>query len=736
LKPEDLAAAPPARLPFPVTRAVSVPVEARAEGDGMPVMTGHFSTFGDWYEVNSIFEGHFLESVDRSAFDQTIAANRSNMKVLYDHGQDPQIGNKILGPIDDLTVDGQGPRYTVPLFDTSYNRDLAPGLEAGVYGSSFRFTVEADEWDQHPERSDYNPDGIPERRITRANVAEFGPVTFPANAKADAGTRSTTDIYYQRSRDAEGYESLMRSAQAARSPKPSAAPAVPATPLRAAQKGNKVDDTKYLTRDEMGAREADIQAELVDIANDFPGVLPEDAQVRWDTKTAEQDELRANMKAYDARQARLAVQASVPGGSESGTYVPARVSQINKKAERDLYTSESRGTTPEERGQEFRDDALRILELTNFPPLADEARSTDKLAYLLDHADSPDKELARRIKYTGAPVYMRAFEKIIKARGSTLGLTPEEQRGTALAVGVDGTGGFAVPFAFDPTVIHIGSWTGSVNPYRRVARIVTIVGTDTWNAVTATAVTATRTTEAAAATEQGPTFAQPQYIVTRAQGQITASFEMFQDRADLASELATLIAEAKDNEEETSFATGAGAGTAMIGVGPVNGTSGAYTASGQTIGAGVIAAGDADAVEAALPARHRFGAQWFMNRVNIRKFQSVETAGGKLFQQSQYFQSAGNVDVARDGNTGLRLLGYPVNESPSLPTATTANIVIGTLLNPNSYVIVDRVGLQVQFIPFIFNSSALATGQQALYFLYRNMAKPLNVDGGRTLRFQ
>jgi HK97 family phage major capsid protein len=124
-----------------------------------------------------------------------------------------------------------------------------------------------------------------------------------------------------------------------------------------------------------------------------------------------------------------------------------------------------------------------------------------------------------------------------------------------------------------------------------------------------------------------------------------------------------------------------------------------------------------------------------MNRANIRKFQAVETTGGQLFGGSIYFPSVGQVNLATDGNTGLRLLGYPINESPSLPTATTTTITAGTLLNPQSYVIVDRVGLSVQFIPFIFNSSALATGQQALYFLYRNDARPLNLDGGRTLRY-
>jgi HK97 family phage prohead protease len=157
---------PPARLPFPITRAVAAPVETLASTDGMPTMVGHFSTFDQFYEVNSILEGRFLERIGRRAFDKTIRESRDQMKVLYDHGQDPQIGNKVLGKIEDLHTDRTGPAYTVPLFDTSYNRDLQPGLEAGQYGSSFRFTVEKDQWDDSPEPRDDNPDGIPERTIT------------------------------------------------------------------------------------------------------------------------------------------------------------------------------------------------------------------------------------------------------------------------------------------------------------------------------------------------------------------------------------------------------------------------------------------------------------------------------------------------------------------------------------------------------------------------------------------
>jgi HK97 family phage prohead protease len=218
MKPEDLAAIPPARLPFPVTRALASAVETRTGGGTMPTMVGHFSTFNTWYEVDSWIEGHFLERVGSKAFDKTISESRDQMKVLYDHGQDPQIGNKILGPIEELRTDKIGPAYAVPLFDTSYNRDLKPGLEAGVYGSSFRFTVEKDTWDESPELSEHNATGIPERTITEARVFEFGPVTFPANPNATAGVRSTTDTFYQRSRDPEQFESLLRTAQRVRTP--------------------------------------------------------------------------------------------------------------------------------------------------------------------------------------------------------------------------------------------------------------------------------------------------------------------------------------------------------------------------------------------------------------------------------------------------------------------------------------------------------------------------------------
>lgn len=497
-----------------------------------------------------------------------------------------------------------------------------------------------------------------------------------------------------------------------------------------------MDISQYHTLEDMGARVRELDAEIKRTA-ELPGLLPDTEQRAFDEKVAERAELEHAMTSWRARLSQVREVAEKPDHVEA-TYTP--VASFARKTESDIFDTDAIDRTAKNiahRGDLYRDNAMRAAELTSFPnPNTDIERSRDRIAMILDHHDSPDRQFAQRVVVTGSPVYKRAFNKLLLGQA----LTPEEQRGTALAVGVDGTGGFTVPFAFDPTIIAIGIHTGAINPYRRSCRVVPIVGTDTWNALTATVVTATRTTEAAAATEQGPTFAQPQYIVTRIQAQVTYSFEEAQDRSDIASEMATLISEAKDNEEENQFAVGVGGAIgpaiAPIGMLAAYGTSGAYTQM-DTIGSTVLAAADAYAVEAALPVRHRMTAQWFMNRKTIRAFQALETTGGILFGGNGGYPAVGSdIANATDGNTGLRLLGYPVNESPSAPVATTSHIIAATLAAPSSFVIVDRVGMTIRLIPDLINSSALATGQSAVYAIWRNTAKPLNVDAGRELDYK
>jgi HK97 family phage prohead protease len=197
-------------------RALSTAPELRSEakGDSLGLLSGHFSAFNNWYHVDSVREGNFLERTAPGAFAKTIAEDRGGMRVLFNHGFDTMAGDKVLGMLQELREDKIGGYYEVPLFDTSYNRDLLPGLKAGAYGASFRMKVEENSWNDRPDASDYNPQGLPERTITRAKVMELGPVTFPANPAASATVRSTTDEFYDqlRQRNQPAYEAVCRAA--------------------------------------------------------------------------------------------------------------------------------------------------------------------------------------------------------------------------------------------------------------------------------------------------------------------------------------------------------------------------------------------------------------------------------------------------------------------------------------------------------------------------------------------
>jgi HK97 family phage prohead protease len=214
-----------------LVRALNPATEVRAADEGgMPTMVVRFSAFNAWYEINSYFEGKFLERTVKGAFRKTIKENRSNVKVLFDHGFDYRIGNLPLGVISDLREDSDSPVGEVPLLDAPYVRDLLPGLEAGAYGSSFRFRVIKEEWNDEPGRSDHNPDGLPERTIKEVRLFEFGPVTFPANPESTAGIRCLTDQYYERLRQGnpQQYDELLSRARALRTPEQAAAPSTAA----------------------------------------------------------------------------------------------------------------------------------------------------------------------------------------------------------------------------------------------------------------------------------------------------------------------------------------------------------------------------------------------------------------------------------------------------------------------------------------------------------------------------
>lgn len=161
-------------------RAADTPTDGR-----IGTLVGYAALFNTDTIIDS-WEGRFVERIAPKAFARTLEQRGDKVKVLFNHGFDPSIGDKPLGKPEVMREDSKGLWVEVPLDDTSYNRDLVASLRSGALdGQSFRFSVKAEKWDE-PE----DAKAIPVRTIREVELYEFGPVTFPAYEATTAGVRS------------------------------------------------------------------------------------------------------------------------------------------------------------------------------------------------------------------------------------------------------------------------------------------------------------------------------------------------------------------------------------------------------------------------------------------------------------------------------------------------------------------------------------------------------------------
>jgi HK97 family phage prohead protease len=173
-------------------------VESRSE-DGAAdreYIVGYAAKFG----VNSLVLGDFIERIDPGAFG-IVSERRGRKKsletrALWNHDANYPLA-RYPGTLK-LSVDEVGLRYEFPVPETSYGRDLAENIRAGIVrGSSFSFTVPSggDSWAME--------NGQSIRTIQRVDsLLDVSPTTFPAYPDADVkvAQRSFDAYRQQRSR--------------------------------------------------------------------------------------------------------------------------------------------------------------------------------------------------------------------------------------------------------------------------------------------------------------------------------------------------------------------------------------------------------------------------------------------------------------------------------------------------------------------------------------------------------
>jgi HK97 family phage major capsid protein len=441
------------------------------------------------------------------------------------------------------------------------------------------------------------------------------------------------------------------------------------------------------------------------------------------------DDLEARVKEFEARKKTL----------ERYGEEPARVERVD-----DAFFSEGRATlkerdiydlsrdeyrvdpyNPEKSRMGLRDGAMRAIELAKFPYLGAKGQQVNRedcqshIERLVETAQGPPGEMARHLLVTGSPLYRQAFRKAIS---STLGLggaglSREEQRALGLGATV---GGQAVPFTLDPTVIPTSN--SVVNPARALGRNETLVGSNTWNGISSGAITASRAAEAAVTTDNSPTMAAPTATVTKAQAFVPFSVEIEEDWVGMENELAMLFQDAKDDEEATAFVTGAGSGVNPQGF--VTGATVTFAApSGLTITALSLYN-----FEAALPPRFRPNESFVANRGIYNVVRGIDTAGGAALW---LYVSQGLVTQSpTPGNTGATLLGRGAWEASQMQATIVNATKIAVVGDFNYFLILDRIGLHIELIPFLFGAGQgnQPVGQRGVYAWWRNTSKVLSAS--------
>jgi HK97 family phage major capsid protein len=469
-----------------------------------------------------------------------------------------------------------------------------------------------------------------------------------------------------------------------------------------------------LLRKQLAALEERHAAILADL-----DALASDVESRGSTTTPEETEaakaLEADAKSVDAEadalRARIAdMEATAVARSNAPRQI---VPGATPGTGQDVYDVDVRWLRNTDEGRtEIAERAQRALDGMRLN--ADQKELVERR--LADPQINGKGQLAERMLVTGSPVYVRALKKVIFNAHPYL----DNEEARALTAATDASGGYAMPFTLDPTLIDINA--GVANPIRQLARIRTTM-TDNWQGVTSAGMTASWDAEASEVSDDTPTLAQPAISIKHPRLFVPFSLEHEDDIDVVLSTFAEEAGKAKDRLESAAFATGATGGNNAPGIVTLLVAASKTVASATT---DTFAVADLYSTQAALPDRYDDTASWLMNKAVINL--------------ARQFGTANNHALLTNGlqpGDPAQLLGAPLYRWSSLDGSITGSAdnyiaIYGDIAE--CYTIVDRLGMSIELIPHLFaTANNLPSGQRGLYARWRVGAGLTNADAARVL---
>lgn len=339
---------------------------------------------------------------------------------------------------------------------------------------------------------------------------------------------------------------------------------------------------------------------------------------------------------------------------------------------------------------------------------------------IIEQFDDNKSTLSRMCLATSSPAYTRAFSKLAKNQANTLTVDEQHAIEQVRAMSLtDASGGYLVPFMLDPTVIMTSA--GVRSDIRSVARQVVVTG-DNWQGVASANVSWSWDAEASEVSDDSTTFVQPAIPNYTARGFVPISIEALEDEQNVAQEVGRLLAAGKQDLEGSAFITGSGSGqpkgiiTALVAAGTPP------LVAATTDGAFVI--GDVYKVQGGLPARYRPNASWLANNLIYNLIRAFDTAGGA------------GMWVQLPDDRPAQMMGRAALEAEAMDgvidaSATNYSLAFGDFSN---FVITDRIGVSVEFIPHLFHTSNnRPSGQRGWYAYYRTGSDCVNTGAFRLL---
>lgn len=318
------------------------------------------------------------------------------------------------------------------------------------------------------------------------------------------------------------------------------------------------------------------------------------------------------------------------------------------------------------------------------------------------------KAFAQHIATFGQREYAEGWAKVVTGRNWAI--TPEEQR--ALVVGTGTSAGNMVPTHLDPTIMLTNA--GSLNPIRRIARVESLPspGPNVWNGLTSAGVSVTWGSEAGVYTESSPVNVNPSIGVFKGMLHTKATEEALEDVAGLGATVLTMFADAKDRAESAVFITGDGTTQAQGILTALDANTNVELANGT---GGSIALADITNTMHGVAVRWKGRGTWLMSGAILGEIQNLGSTVGAAY----------TTDLTSDFTD--RLYGRPVAISEDMPTTHTSTTQVENLLiygDFSNYVVVDKVGMRLQFYPVGVNASGVPDGHSGWLGHFRVGAEP------------